>query len=58
MKRFDLDPLRLTLFGGWGEIGGNQILLEAADGAVLLDFGKPFARWGRFFTGFLPEGGS
>ena len=53
MKLFDLGRVRLHVFGGWGEIGGNQILLEDREGALLLDFGRPFGRWGQHFTEFL-----
>jgi ribonuclease J len=53
MKLFDLGRVRLHVFGGWKEIGGNQILLEDRDGALLLDFGRPFGRWGTYFTEFL-----
>jgi ribonuclease J len=53
MKLFDLGRVRLHVFGGWEEIGGNQILLEDREGALLLDFGRPFARWGTYFTEFL-----
>ncbi|WP_114313555.1 MBL fold metallo-hydrolase [Thermus caldifontis] len=53
MKRFSLGSLAVHVWGGWGEIGGNQILLEAEGGSLLLDFGKPFGRWGGHFTEFL-----
>ncbi|WP_347240207.1 MBL fold metallo-hydrolase [Thermus sp.] len=53
MRRFVLGGLAVHVFGGWGEIGGNQLLLEAEEGALLLDFGRPFGRWGTYFTEFL-----
>lgn len=53
MKPLDFGDLKVWVFGGWNEIGGNQVLLEAGEGSLLLDFGKPFARWGRLFTEFL-----
>ena len=53
MRRFDLGSLAVHVYGGWGEIGGNQVLLEERDGALLLDFGRPFGRWGTYFTEFL-----
>jgi len=53
MKLFDLGRVHLHVFGGWKEIGGNQILLEDREGALLLDFGRPFGRWGTYFTEFL-----
>ena len=30
----------LTFHGGVDEIGGNKVLLETDEGAVLLDFGR------------------
>ncbi len=53
MRRFDLGGLKVHVYGGWREIGGNQLLLEAKEGALLLDFGRSFARWGTYFTEFL-----
>lgn len=41
--------MRVTVFGGAGEIGGNQILLEGKESRVFLDFGKNFAKEGRYF---------
>lgn len=41
--------MRVTVFGGAGEIGGNQILLEGRESRILLDFGKSFARESEFF---------
>lgn len=40
------------MFGGAGEIGGNQLLLEDGRGNVLLDFGKPLGTYNRFFAPF------
>jgi ribonuclease J len=42
---------RITVFGGAGEIGGNQILLEDPGGTLLFDFGKPIAAYHRLFYG-------
>ncbi|MDW8054966.1 MAG: MBL fold metallo-hydrolase RNA specificity domain-containing protein [Anaerolineae bacterium] len=53
MKRFELGKLSIDVFGGWKEIGGNQILLSSTSGSLLLDFGKSFGRWNRYFTEFL-----
>lgn len=36
-------------FGGIGEIGGNKFLLIDGDSKLLLDFGKCFERWNRFY---------
>lgn len=49
--------MRLTFYDGAGCIGGNKILLEADDTALLLDFGTNFGAEGRFFDEFLrPRG--
>jgi len=53
MKPFRCGDLSVHVFGGWAEIGGNQILIEADDQALLLDFGRSFNRWNRHFTEFL-----
>lgn len=53
MKRFLFGSLEVLIWGGWGEIGGNQILLSTPEGGLLLDFGKPFGRYGAYFTDFL-----
>jgi ribonuclease J len=53
VRPFVLGGLAVHVFGGWEEIGGNQILLKDREGALLLDFGRPFARWGTYFTEFL-----
>ncbi|MEJ5203642.1 MAG: hypothetical protein WHV66_15580, partial [Anaerolineales bacterium] len=53
MKSLDLGALKVHIFGGYREIGGNQILLDTEAGSLLLDFGKAFARWGNHFTEFL-----
>lgn len=41
--------MRVTIFGGAGEIGGNQILLEGKESKIFLDFGKNFAKEGKYF---------
>ncbi|MEM1689395.1 MAG: MBL fold metallo-hydrolase [Candidatus Hadarchaeales archaeon] len=41
--------MRITVFGGAGEIGGNQILLEGKETKILLDFGRSFARESLYF---------
>ncbi len=42
--------VRLTFYGGAGEIGGNKILVEDLDSKVLLDFGMSLTERGRFFS--------
>ncbi len=42
--------VRLTFYGGAGEIGGNKILVEDLDSKVLLDFGMSLTDRGRFFS--------
>lgn len=45
--------VRITLYGGVGQIGGNKILLEDRDTRVFFDFGTPF-NWGeQYFVDFL-----
>ena len=45
--------VRITLYGGAGQIGGNKILLEDGDTRVFFDFGTPF-NWGeQYFVDFL-----
>lgn len=41
--------MRITVFGGAGEVGGNQILLEGRETKLLLDFGRSFARESLYF---------
>ncbi|MFX5195275.1 hypothetical protein ABTC62_19880, partial [Acinetobacter baumannii] len=53
MKRFLFGSLEVLIWGGWGEIGGTQILLSTPEGGLLLDFGKPFGRYGAYCTDFL-----
>jgi len=36
--------MKITTYGGAGEIGGNKILLEADNTRIFLDFGEPFDR--------------
>ena len=45
--------MRLTFYGGVGEIGGNQILLEDGDTRVFFDFGLPFGRRSLYFEEYL-----
>ncbi len=44
----------VTVYDGATTIGGNKILLEDGEVAVLLDFGTSFDARGRFFEEFLP----
>ncbi len=43
----------LTFYGGVGEIGGNQILLDDDGTRIWFDFGLPFSRVGKYFAEFL-----
>jgi len=45
--------VQLTCYGGVGQIGGNQFLLEDGDTRLLLDFGQPFGIRGRFYEEYL-----
>jgi ribonuclease J len=42
--------VKLTFYGGVGEIGGNKILLEDKDMKILLDFGMNFAERSKFYS--------
>jgi len=44
--------MKITAYGGAGEIGGNKILLEAGKTRVFLDFGIPFDRGAGIYSGF------
>lgn len=45
--------VRLTIYDGADCIGGNRILLEDGDSALMLDFGANFKAEGSFFDEFL-----
>jgi ribonuclease J len=45
--------VKLTFYGGIGEIGGNKILLEDRGTRVFFDFGQSFSFGGDYFTGWL-----
>lgn len=42
--------MKLTLFGGAGEIGGNKILLEEGKSRIFLDFGQSFTMLDDYFV--------
>ena len=42
--------VKLTFYGGVGEIGGNKILLKDKDTQILLDFGMNFAERAKFYS--------
>ncbi len=41
--------MKLSFYGGAGEIGGNKILVEAEDTRLFLDFGMSYSREDAFF---------
>jgi ribonuclease J len=45
--------VRLTFYGGVGEIGGNKILLEDDKGKLFLDFGYPYSKYRNFYEEYL-----
>lgn len=45
--------VKITFYGGVGEIGGNKVLLEDKGTRVFLDFGMSFSFGIDYFTGFL-----
>ncbi len=49
--------VKITFYGGVGEIGGNKILVETAGARLFLDFGQAFKQDDRYYTTFLrPRG--
>jgi len=42
--------VKITFYGGAGEIGGNKILVEDHSSRVMLDFGMSLTDRGRFFS--------
>ncbi|HYK93283.1 MAG TPA: MBL fold metallo-hydrolase [Thermoplasmata archaeon] len=44
---------RLTVLDGGSSIGGTKILLEGAEGRLLLDFGTNYKRMGQYYEEFL-----
>ena len=45
--------VKLTFYGGVGEVGGNKFLLEADNTKILLDFGMSFEQADMYFSEFL-----
>ena len=45
--------VRITAYGGAGQIGGNKILLEDRDTRIFLDFGEPFKFKDKYFAEWL-----
>ncbi|MGH7338728.1 MAG: MBL fold metallo-hydrolase, partial [Myxococcota bacterium] len=51
--------VRVTLYGGLNEIGGNKFLVHDGDDAVLLDFGTPIGTRNLFYEEYLkPRAGA
>lgn len=45
--------VKITFYGGVGEIGGNKIILSQDDQRIMLDWGMSFGEEGKFFEEFL-----
>ena len=45
--------MKITVYGGVGEIGGNKVLLEDRNGRVWLDMGLPFNFGAEYYVNFL-----
>ena len=45
--------VRLTFYGGMGEIGGTKVLLEDDRGRLFLDFGYPYSKYRDFNEEYL-----
>lgn len=43
----------ITCYGGTGQVGGNQILLEDGEVRLFLDFGIPFHQWSLFYEEYI-----
>ena len=45
--------VKITVYGGANQIGGNKILLEDRDTKIFLDFGEPFGLKDKYFVEWL-----
>lgn len=45
--------VKLTFYGGVGEIGGNKILLDDNGTRIFLDFGKSFTQLNQYYANYL-----
>lgn len=45
--------MKITCYGGVGEIGGNKVMVEDGEARFFFDFGIPFGERARFFEEFL-----
>lgn len=45
--------MKVEVFGGVGEIGGNKIVVEHKNTKILLDIGMSFERYKKFFSEFM-----
>lgn len=45
--------VKITFYGGVGEIGGNKIILSQDDQRIMLDWGMSFGEEGKYFEEFL-----
>ncbi|MBI2872131.1 MAG: exonuclease [Chloroflexi bacterium] len=43
----------ITCYGGVGQIGGNQFLLEDGETRLFFDFGTPYAQWNRYYEEYM-----
>ena len=51
--------VKLTFYGGVGEIGGNKVLLEDHKGKLFLDFGYPYSKYRVYYEEYLkPRAGA
>ncbi|MDP6184529.1 MAG: exonuclease, partial [Gammaproteobacteria bacterium] len=48
-----MSGVRITVYGGAGQIGGNKILLEDGQAQLFFDFGLNFEDSGKYFAEFL-----
>ena len=50
--------VQLTCYGGVGQIGGNQFLLEDGEARLFFDFGTPYGQRNRFYEEYLKPRGA
>jgi ribonuclease J len=50
-KRFEYEGTLVELYGGFGEIGGNCVVIEDGDRKLVLDYGVRFSLMRRFYGG-------
>ena len=47
--------MKITIYDGYGTIGGNKIHIEENGEGIFLDFGMNFSKYGKYYEEFLTE---